>query len=185
MIQIKNTPNPNALQFLSDNIISEVGAREFQKDKINEIKNTFVRNLLNIDGIELILFSDNFLSVKKKENANWESIKPSVISYLNDHFQTNKKPILLKNETKEEKTKNKKNSNDTINQINEILDTKIKPAVARDGGDIKFISFENGIVKVELKGSCVGCPSSMMTLKQGVQNLLKHYVKDVISVEAI
>ena len=85
MIQIKNTPNPNALQFLSDNIISEVGAREFQKDKINEIKNTFVRNILNIDGIELILFSDNFLSVKKKENANWESIKPSVISYLNDH----------------------------------------------------------------------------------------------------
>ena len=185
MIQVENTPNPNALKFLSNNTISEVGTREFQKNKIKEIKNSFVKSLLNIDGVELILLSDNFLSVKKQEKAKWENIKPSIISYLNDYFQTNKKPILLKKEIDEEKVKNQKNSNEIIDQINEVLESKIRPAVAKDGGDIKFVSFEKGVVKVELKGSCVGCPSSMMTLKQGVQNLLKHFVKGVNSVEAI
>ena len=104
-----------------------------------------------------------------------------VISHLNHYFENNNEPIL-----KEEKKSNKKNDNDdeTVKKIIEVLDTKIRPAVARDGGDIKFKSFENGVVKVELQGSCSGCPSSLMTLKQGVQNLLKHYVKEVNSVEA-
>ena len=185
MIQIENTPNPNAIKFLSENVISEIGTKEFQKNKINEIKNNFVRSLLNIEGVELILFSDNFLSVKKEEKANWESIKPSVISTLNHYFQNNKKPILLKNDQANQNTKNEKNSDEIINQINEVLETKIRPAVAKDGGDIKFVSFEKGVVKVELRGSCSGCPSSTMTLKKGVQNLLKHYVKSVESVEAI
>ena len=184
MIQIENTPNPNALKFLSNNTISEVGTREFQKNRIKEIKNSFVKNLLNIDGVELILLSDNFLSVKKQEKANWESIKPSIISYLNDYFQTNKKPILLKKEIDERKIKKQIKGNEIIDQINEILESKIRPAVAKDGGDIKFVSFEKGVVKVELKGSCSGCPSSIMTLKQGVQNLLCHYIPEVQSVEA-
>ena len=93
MIQIENTPKPNALKIKTENKISEVGTIEFQKDNIGEIQNSFVKSLLNIDGIELVLFSDNFLSVKKNEKANWQSIKPSVISHLNDYFQTNKKPI--------------------------------------------------------------------------------------------
>ena len=188
MIQIENTPNPNALKFVSENKISEIGTVEFQKNKIGEIKNNFVKSLLKIDGVELILLSENFISVKKIEEANWENIKPSVISHLNDYFQTNKKPILFEKteELKSEKKPNEnKNSNEVIAQINEVLESKIRPAVARDGGDIKFVSFENGVVKVELKGSCVGCPSSIMTLKKGVQNLLKHYVKGVNSVEAI
>ncbi len=185
MIQTENTPNPNAIKFLSEHVISEIGTKEFQKSKIKEVKNNFVKSLLNIDGVELILFSDTFLSVKKEEKANWESIKPSVISSLNDYFQNNKKPILIKEKRHNENVKNKKNNNETIDQINEVLETKIRPAVAKDGGDIKFISFEKGVVKVELKGSCSGCPSSTMTLKQGVQNLLKHYVKGVNSVEAI
>ena len=104
-----------------------------------------------------------------------------VISHLNDYFEKNKQPILRDNSID-----NYVNNNDeTVNKILEVLDTKIRPAVARDGGDIKFKSFENGVVKVELQGSCSGCPSSLMTLKQGVQNLLKHYVKEVNSVEAI
>ena len=184
MIQIENTPNPNALKFLSDDIISEVGTKEFQKNKISEIKNNFVKSLLNIDGVELILLSDNFLSVKKQEKANWESIKPSIISYLYDYFKANKKPILAKKETNESKIKSKKDHGEIVDQINEILESKIRPAVARDGGDIQFVSFEKGVVKVNLRGSCSGCPSSMMTLKKGVENLLKHYVKGVKSVEA-
>jgi Fe-S cluster biogenesis protein NfuA len=105
-----------------------------------------------------------------------------VVSHLNDYFEKNSEPILNKNQNT---PKNEDNKDETVNKIIEVLDTKIRPAVARDGGDIKFKSFENGVVKVQLQGSCSGCPSSLMTLKQGVQNLLKHYVKEVNSVEAV
>ena len=104
-----------------------------------------------------------------------------VISHLNHYFENNKEPILRESE-KSKSTDN--NKDETVKKIIDVLDTKIRPAVARDGGDIKFKSFDNGVVKVELQGSCSGCPSSLMTLKQGVQNLLKHYVKEVNSVEA-
>ena len=103
-----------------------------------------------------------------------------VISHLNDYFEKNNEPILKKTANQNNLEKN----SDTVDKIIEVLDTKIRPAVARDGGDIKFKSFENGVVKVQLQGSCSGCPSSLMTLKQGVENLLKHYVKEVNSVEA-
>ena len=185
MIYTENTPNPNAVKFLSNKVISEIGTKEFQKEKIDKIKNEFVKNLLSVEGVELILFSKNFLSVKKEEKASWDNIKPTVISHLNDYFNSKNDPILSKKELEVNHLETVKSNNEVINQINEVLDTKIRPAVAKDGGDIKFISFENGIVKVQLKGSCSGCPSSLMTLKQGVQNLLKHYVKDVNSVEAI
>jgi len=183
MIHIENTPNPNALKFLSEKKISSVGTREFQKVNIKKINNHFIKNLLNLDGVELILVSENFLSVKKNEKINWDSLKPSIVSSLNDYFQKNEKPIL--STIGEAEPEQKIEDNKIIDQINNILNTKIRPAVARDGGDIKFISFDNGIVKVELRGSCSGCPSSLMTLKQGVQNLLCHYVKEVKSVEAI
>ena len=182
MIQTEKTPNPESLKFLSEKTISTVGTEEFQKNNIKEIKNSFVKELLNFKGVELVLLSKNFLSVKKTKEVEWNELKPMVISHLNDYFERNDEPI-LKNEIKKDKITN--NDNETISKIIEVLDTKIRPAVARDGGDIKFKSFENGVVKVELQGSCSGCPSSLMTLKQGVQNLLKHYVKEVNSVEAI
>ena len=182
MIQTETTPNPNSLKFLSENVISAVGTEEFHKSKKNEIKNPFIKELLNFSGVELILLSKNFLSVKKTKEASWEELKPMVISHLNDYFEKNEKPILEDNIIVDD---NNDKIDETVNKIIEVLDTKIRPAVARDGGDIKFKSFENGIVKVELQGSCSGCPSSLMTLKQGVQNLLKHYVKEVNSVEAI
>ena len=130
----------------------------------------------------MILLSEKFLSVKKTKEVSWNELKPMIISHLNDYFENNSEPILK--EIKET-AKNSSNDSETVNKIIEVLDTKIRPAVARDGGDIKFKSFENGVVKVELQGSCSGCPSSLMTLKQGVQNLLKHYVKEVNSVEAV
>ena len=181
MIQIETTPNPDSLKFLSERTISTAGTEEYHKSKISETKNLFIKELLNFNGVELILLSKNFLSVKKTKEASWEELKPMVISHLNDYFQKNNSPILID----KSEDYNINNNDDTVNKILEVLDTKIRPAVARDGGDIKFKSFENGIVKVELQGSCSGCPSSLMTLKQGVQNLLKHYVKEVNSVEAI
>ena len=182
MIQTEVTPNPESLKFLSENVISEIGTEEFQKNDSKKIENSFIKELLNFKGVELVLLSKNFLSVKKTQDVSWNELKPMVISHLNHYFESNKGPILTKDKLK---NSNKEETKDeTIKKIMDVLDTKIRPAVARDGGDIKFKSFEKGVVKVELQGSCSGCPSSLMTLKQGVQNLLKHYVKEVNSVEA-
>ena len=181
MIQTETTPNPNSLKFLSEKIISAIGTEEFQKDKSKNLSNPFIKELLEFKGVELVLLSKNFLSVKKTEDVTWNELKPMVISHLNHYFENNSEPILKESK----KTEFKQTDDDTVKKIIDVLDTKIRPAVARDGGDIKFKSFVNGVVKVELQGSCSGCPSSLMTLKQGVQNLLKHYVKEVNSVEAV
>ena len=181
MIQTETTPNPNSLKFLSEKVISAIGTEEFQKDKSKSLQNKFIKELLEFKGVELILLSKNFLSVKKTEDVSWTELKPMVISHLNDYFEKNEGPILKENNNLNSSVKN---DDETVKKIIDVLDTKIRPAVAKDGGDIKFKSFENGVVKVELQGSCSGCPSSVMTLKQGVQNLLKHYVKEVNSVEA-
>jgi len=182
MITTELTPNPDSLKFLSEKTISVAGTEEFQKKDLNKIENQFVKNLLNLKGVELILLSDNFLSVKKNNEISWDVLKPTVISHMNDYFYTNNKPIL-------NKKKNLESNNLDIGEIEariiKILDEKIRPAVAKDGGDIKFKSFKDGVVHVELQGSCSGCPSSLMTLKQGVQNLICHYVEEVKSVEAI
>ena len=182
MILTELTPNPDSLKFLSENVISATGTEEFQKKDFDQIENIFVRNLLNLKGVELILLSDNFLSVKKNKEISWDVLKPTVISHMNDYFAKNDKPILDK---KKDTSSKKLNLGDVENRIMQVLDTKIRPAVAKDGGDIKFKSFKDGVVHVELQGSCSGCPSSLMTLKQGVQNLLCHYVEEVKSVEAI
>ena len=182
MIVTELTPNPDSLKFLSEKTISAIGTEEFQKKDLSKIENEFVKNLLNLKGVELILLSDNFLSVKKTKEISWDILRPTVISHINDYFQTHNEPILNK--------KNKlENTNLNIGEIEDrilkVLDEKVRPAVAKDGGDIKFKSFKDGVVHVELQGSCSGCPSSLMTLKQGVQNLLCHYVEEVKSVEAI
>ena len=180
MIHIEQTPNPDSLKFLTQKILSKVGTEEFKKSNLDKINIPFVKEILNFSGVELVLISNNFLTIKKEKNASWDSLKPLVISHINDYFEKNDKPVLMKNIKEKEL-----DENETISKIKDVLDTKIRPAVARDGGDIKFKSFDNGVVRVELQGACSGCPSSVMTLKQGVQKLLKHYVKEVNSVEAV
>ena len=182
MIITELTPNPDSLKFLSEKVISAIGTEEFQKKDFNKIDNEFVKNLLNLKGVELVLLADNFLSVKKNKEISWDILKPTVISHMNDYFEKNDEPIL----NKKIKMDNKKsNIGEVEDRIMKVLDSKVRPAVAKDGGDIKFKSFKDGVVHVELQGSCSGCPSSLMTLKQGVQNLLCHYVEEVKSVEAI
>ena len=182
MIITELTPNPDSLKFLSEKTISTTGTEEFQKKNLKKIENLFVKDLLNLKGVELVLLSDNFLSVKKTKEITWDVLKPTVISHMNDYFQRNNEPILNK---KKELKNSIPNTGEIESRIIKVLDEKVRPAVAKDGGDIKFKSFKDGIVHVELQGSCSGCPSSLMTLKQGVQNLLCHYVEEVKSVEAI
>ena len=189
IVETEHTPNPDTLKFLPGKKVSEVGPIEFLKND-KSIKISLAKNILSLDGTLMVFFGEDFITVKKEKNLNWENLKHGIISEINDYYSKGNNVVVGKDVKLAEASKktvpvNKPDgSNDIINKINEILDTKIRPAVARDGGDITFKSFSNGIVTVELKGSCSGCPSSIMTLKQGVQNLLCHYIPEVKSVEA-
>jgi Fe-S cluster biogenesis protein NfuA len=177
-VQTEVTPNPNSLKFLPGKKVSNSGPYEVTQKE--ETKNSLVRNLLSINGVEGIFLGEDFISINKKETINWDEIKHIVISFINDFYSEGKEFVIDEN-------LNEQNSDlDELEQkIVKILDQKIRPAVARDGGDIKFKEFKDGVVKVQLQGSCSGCPSSTMTLKQGVQNLLCHYLPEVKDVVAI
>ena len=176
-VQTEVTPNPNSLKFLPEKKVSNSGPYEITKK--DNVKNELVRNILAINGVEGVFLGENFISVNKKNLMKWDDIKHIVISLINDFYSDGKEFVIDEN-LKEQKS----NLGDIEQKIVKILDQKIRPAVARDGGDIKFREFKDGIVKVKLQGSCSGCPSSTMTLKQGVQNLLCHYLPEVKEVVA-
>jgi Fe-S cluster biogenesis protein NfuA len=177
-VQTETTPNPNSLKFLPGKIVSNHGS--FEITKKDETNNELVRNLLSINGIEGIFLSRDFISINKNDNVTWEEVKHIIISLINDFYSSGKECVVEK-----DLNEDFKNLEEIEKKIVQILDQKIRPAVARDGGDIKFKEFKDGVVKVQLQGSCSGCPSSTMTLKQGVQNLLTHYLPEVKKVEEI
>ena len=176
-VQTEITPNPNSLKFLPGKKVSNSGPYEIvKKDKI---QNELVRNILSVNGVEGIFLGEDFISINKNDLTKWDDIKHIVISLINDFYSDGREFVIDENLHEKEQ-----NLGEIENKIMKILDQKIRPAVARDGGDIKFKEFKDGIVKVQLQGSCSGCPSSTMTLKQGVQNLLCHYLPEVKEVVA-
>ena len=181
-VQTEETPNPNTLKFLPGKTVSEVGSVEFT-DK-GQTENRLIKDLLSMEAINMVFLGSDFITVKKTDQILWKEIKPKIISLINEYYSKDNASILDKNYIKQ-KSNDEEPSDEVVKKIISILDEKIRPAVAKDGGDIRFKSFENGLVTVELQGSCSGCPSSIMTLKQGVQNLLCHYVPEVKRVEAI
>ncbi|MDC3231537.1 NifU family protein [Candidatus Pelagibacter sp.] len=177
-VQTEITPNPNSLKFIPGKVVSNGGSFEItQKDNI---KNDLIKNILSVNGVEGIFLSKEFISVNKYDGVFWEDIKHIIISLINDFYSSGKE-FVIDNDPNE----SAENFDEIEKKIIQILEEKIRPAVAKDGGDIKFKEFKDGIVKVQLQGSCSGCPSSTMTLKQGVQNLLCHYLPEVKQVEAI
>ena len=190
MIETEHTPNPDTLKFLPGKKVSEVGPIEFLKNDKN-IKLSLANKILSLKGTVMVFFGSDFITVKKEKDLNWNDLKHGIISEINDYYSKGNDVVvgkdlrlakILRKSTSDSKPVQ---SNEIINKINEVLDSKVRPAVAKDGGDITFKSFKDGVVTVELKGSCSGCPSSIMTLKQGVQNLMCHYKPEVKSVEAI
>ena len=177
-VQTEITPNPNSLKFLPGKIVSNRGSFEITKKE--ETSNELVKDLMLINGVEGIFLGKDFISINKDDKTSWDEIKHIVISLINDFYSKGKEYVI----DEEFKEKNE-NLQEIEKKIIKILDEKIRPAVAKDGGDIKFKEFKDGTVKVQLQGSCSGCPSSTMTLKQGVQNLLCHYLPEVKKVEAI
>jgi len=177
-VQTETTPNPNSLKFIPGKVVSNSGS--FEITKKDDVKNELIKNILSINGVEGIFLNRDFISINKYDDTSWDEIKHIIISFINDHYLSGKEYVVDKdiNESNE-------NLSEIEKKIVQILDQKIRPAVAKDGGDIKFKEFRDGIVKVQLQGSCSGCPSSTMTLKQGVQNLLCHYIPEVKEVVAI
>ena len=177
-VQTETTPNPNSLKFLPGKIVSNGGSFEIN-NKV-DVKNELIRNLMSINGVEGIFLSKDFISINKYDDISWDEIKHIVISLINDFYSSGKEFVIDKSPFESDQ-----NLGEIEKKIVQILDQKIRPAVAKDGGDIKFRQFKDGVVSVQLQGSCSGCPSSKMTLKQGVQNLLCHYIPEVKEVEAV
>ena len=176
-VQTEVTPNPNSLKFLPGKNVSNSGPYEItNKDQIN---NELVKNILSVKGVEGIFLGKDFISVNKNDQITWDEIKHIVTSLINDFYSDGKEFVI------DENIKEDTDLDEIEQKIVKILDQKIRPAVARDGGDIKFKEYKDGVVKVQLQGSCSGCPSSTMTLKKGVQNLLCHYLPEVKEVIAI
>ena len=177
-VQTEITPNPNSLKFIPGKNVCNSGS--FEVTKKDNVNNDLIRNILSINGVVGIFLSKDFISVNKNNENSWDDIKHIVISHINEFYATGKEFVINKDLNEQIES-----LDEVEKRIIQLLEDKIRPAIARDGGDIKFKEFKDGVVKVQLQGSCSGCPSSTMTLKQGVQNLLCHYLPEVKSVEAV
>ena len=180
-IQTESTPNPNALKFFPGCEVSSKPIHFSDIDESNGVK--LVQNLFSLEGVEAVFYGADFITITKAENENWESLKTLVIAKMIDHLGSGLTPLegFMANANSEIDTSM---YSDLEKEIVEIIETRVRPAVAMDGGDITYKGFEQGIVLLELKGSCSGCPSSMITLKNGIESMLQHYVPEVQGVEA-
>ena len=183
-IQTESTPNPNSLKFILDDQEMCTDPMEFKKQEPNT-KSKLAQELLKIDGIENILINKNYISVNKS-SFTWDQLKASILKVISDHFNSGLPAI------DDDITLNKSNTvkydeedASVVNKIDKILSSKIRPAIMQDGGDVKFVEYDSGIVYLALKGSCAGCPSATLTLKNGIENLLKNYIAEVRKVEQV
>lgn len=182
-IQTEETPNPASLKFIPDDqIVLEKGVVEFKSQKQAATKSPLALQLFEIKGVESMLFGRDFITVTKSGNVSWQDIKTEILATIMD-FYVSGKPIVY--EQKAEEKSFGEEDDEIVKQIKELIEIKVRPAVAMDGGDIIYRNFEDGIVYLELKGSCSGCPSSTITLKNGIENMLKHYIPEVVSVEQV
>jgi len=188
-IQTEETPNPATLKFIPDGkIVLENGVMEFKNQKQASTKSPLALQLFAIAGIEAVMLGKDFITITKSGNSQWEYLKPEIQATIMDFYTTNK-PILFENidnaKSSPKISTSENEDSEIVKQIKELIEIKVRPAVAMDGGDITFHSFEDGIVYLALKCSCSGCPSSSITLKNGIENMLKHYIPEVEGVEQV
>ena len=180
-IQTEDTPNPETLKFIPGNIILKKGTADFSS-KDASLQSPLALRLFEIDGVSRVFLATDFISVTKDPLLDWNALKPSILTGIMEHFASGLPAI---NESLDQKTEtNIAEDSETIKQIKDLLETRVRPAVAMDGGDITFCSFESGIVTLQMKGACAGCPSSTATLKMGIENMLRHYIPEVTEVRA-
>ena len=185
-IQTEETPNPATLKFLPGKILLEKGTLEFKSPEA-ATTNPLASKLFADVNVKGVFIGKDFLTVTKSESVEWEILKPTLLSSILEYFSSGEVIQHFEEETKskEKQIKYTKKDQEIVNKINELLEERIKPAVAQDGGDINFVKFQKGVVFLELRGACSGCPSSTITLKSGIENMLKYYIPEIQSVEAI
>lgn len=184
-IQTEDTPNPAALKFLPGKAVLESGVADFTGRDAAQ-RSPLARLLFEIDGVAGVFLGSDFVTVTKTGDKSWQVLKPMVLGAVMDHY-TSGAPIMESGEAaaEDEEFSDEGADVEIIAQIKELIDTRVRPAVAQDGGDIIYKGFKNGTVYLNLRGSCAGCPSSTATLKMGIENMLKHYVPEVLQVEAM
>ena len=183
-IQTEQTPNPQTLKFLPGKVVMDDGTAFFQN--IDEGSNSpFAKRLFKIDGVEGVFFGSDFITITKNQAEDWQVMKPLILGSIMDHYNSNEQTIIAEQIKHNKSLQTDEGDSDVVKQIKELLDTRVRPAVAMDGGDIVYDSFKDGIVYLHMQGACSGCPSSTATLKMGIENMLKHYVPEVQEVRPI
>ena len=183
-IQTEQTPNPQTLKFLPGKVVMDDGTAFFQN--IEEGSNSpFAKRLFKIDGVEGVFFGSDFITITKNQTEDWQVMKPLILGSIMDHYNSNEQTITAEQKNHNKSLQTDENDTDIVKQIKELLDTRVRPAVAMDGGDIIYDSFKDGVVYLHMQGACSGCPSSTATLKMGIENMLKHYVPEVQEVRPI
>ena len=178
-IQTEDTPNPLTIKFLPGKEVMKSGTADFKSKDLSQ-NSPLASRLFDIEGIDGVFLGSDFISVTKKENEEWFSLKPSILGKIMEHYASGESVLLVNSSDLNDET----NDSETVQQIKKLLETRVRPAVAMDGGDIQFESFEDGIVTLLMKGACSGCPSSTATLKMGIENMLRHYIPEVQEVRA-
>ncbi len=175
-IQTEETPNPATLKFLPSREVMATGTLEII-DARAATSSPLAEALFGVEGVKGVFLGKDFITVTKEADKTWPVLKPAILAAIMDHF-TNNRPVVIGGAA-DEPAPSTEDEGEVVKQIREILDLKVRPAVAQDGGDITFQSYEDGIVYLNLKGSCAGCPSSTATLKAGIENMLKHYIPEI------
>ena len=183
-IQTEQTPNPQTLKFLPGKVVMEEGTAFFQN--IEESSNSpFAKRLFNIENVNGVFFGSDFITITKNDSVDWQVMKPLILGSIMDHYNSGEDTIIKVKDKNNSSFNIDENDSDIVKQIKELLDTRVRPAVAMDGGDIIYNDFADGVVYLKMQGACSGCPSSTATLKQGIENMLKHYIPEVQEVRPV
>ena len=182
-IQTEETPNPSTLKFLPGREVLPNGSMDFRSEQ--DAKNSpLAEALFNVDGVVGVFLSDDFITITKRDDKDWHLMKPGLLGVIMEHFTANRPVVISDDENSKSDSSVKDEDEDVVLQIKELLYTRVRPAVAQDGGDIVFEDFTDGTVTVQMRGACAGCPSSTATLKMGIENMLRHYIPEVKEVVA-
>ena len=182
-IQTESTPNPATLKFLPGRTVLQTGTADFPSIKNSE-QSPLAKRIFGVEGVSGVFFGSDFITVTKNDGIDWEHVKPAILGVIMEHFQSGL-PVMLEENITPSHAEHHGPDSAIVEKIKELLDTRVRPAVAQDGGDITFHGYEEGIVYLHMQGACAGCPSSTMTLKMGIENLLKHFIPEVKEVRPI
>ncbi|SEO10795.1 Fe-S cluster biogenesis protein NfuA, 4Fe-4S-binding domain [Gemmobacter aquatilis] len=183
-IQTESTPNPATLKFLPGQTVLEIGTADFPSAEA-ATKSPLAGRIFTVPGVQAVFFGTDFVTVTKAETSQWDHIKPAILGAIMEHYQSGAPVMAGEAAPSGGHAEHSGEDADIVRQIKELLDTRVRPAVAQDGGDITFHGFDRGVVYLHMQGACAGCPSSTLTLKMGIENLLRHYIPEVTEVRPV